>query len=130
MSSEGTPFQGLDYAASRIYGAHLALIAYTNPPNSLGDLSTYATLTQPTLTGGYAPIVLNGTWTFTNGVVTYLKAGANPRWTCTGAWSATANGSAIVDTAAGRLLHYKDFATPFVAANLRKLEIDIAHMVT
>jgi hypothetical protein len=130
MSTEGTPFQGLDYAASRIYGAHLSLIAYTNPPNSLGDSSTFASLTQPALSGGYAPIVLDGTWTFLNGLVTYLKAGANPRWTCTGGWSATANGSAIVDVAAGKLLHYKDFATPFIAANLRKIEVDIANVVT
>ena len=129
MATEGTPDQGLDYAAGRVYGSHLSLVAYTNAPNSLGSASTYASLTQPSSTNGYAPIVLDGTWTFAAGTVSYLKSGLNPSWTATGAWSATVNGVAMVDVASGKLLHFRDCAVPFVAANLRRLEIDITNVV-
>jgi hypothetical protein len=128
--AEGTPFQGLDYAAGRVYGSHLSLVAYTNAPNSLGDASTYATLVQPASTNGYAPITLDGTWTILNGTITYLKTGANPGWTATGVWSSTVNGVAMVDIAAGKLLHFRDNVTPFTAANLKRFEVDVTNLVS
>jgi hypothetical protein len=130
MATEGTPHQGLEYIASRTYGSHLSLVCYTNAADSLSDSSTYASLTQPATANGYAPITLDGTWSFTNGTVTYLKAGANPRWTATGTWGATVNGMAMVDIANGKLLHFRDNAVPFVAANLKKLEADITTLVS
>ena len=130
MATEGTPYEGLDYAAARVYGSHLSLVCYTNAPDSLGDGTTYGDLVQPSSSNGYAPIALDGTWTFTDGTVAYLKAGANPRWTATGSWSATVNGVAMVDVTAGKILHYRDCSVPFVAANLKKFEVDITNLVT
>ncbi len=129
MATEGTPFQGLDYAAARVYGAHLSLVAYTNAAGSLGDASVYADLVQPT-GGGYAPITLDGTWSFSNGTVSYVKSGADPRWTATGAWSNTVRGVAMVDIAQQKLLHFRDNGTAFVAANLKVLEVDITTLVS
>ena len=130
MASEGTPFQGLDYAAARVYGSQLSLVAYTNAADSLDDDTVYADLVQPTLSGGYAPIALDGTWSFADGTVTYLKSGANPRWTATGSWSGNVTGVAMVDVSAGKILHFRDLSTVFVAANLKKLEVDITNLVT
>jgi hypothetical protein len=129
VATEGTPNEGLDYAAGRVYGSHLSLVAYTNAANSLGTGSTYATLTQPT-GAGYAPIALDGTWTISGGTVSYLKAGLNPTWTAAGAWSLPVNGLAMVDIATGKLLHFRDCSTPFVASAGRRLTADITTLVS
>lgn len=128
MATSGTPNEGLDYAAGRVYGSHLTLVAYTNAADSLGPATVYANLSQPS-GGGYAPIVLDGTWSYLNGTVSYLKAGLPPRWTATGVWSSTVVGTAMVDALAGKVLHFKDNAVPFTAANGRVLEIDITNLV-
>ena len=130
MATSGTPFQGLDYAAARVYGSHLTLVCYTNAADSLADATVYGDLTQPATANGYAPITLDGDWSFVNGTVSYLKAGANPRWTATGSWSVTVTGVAMVDAVAGKILHFRDNAIPFVAANLKKLEVDITTLVS
>jgi hypothetical protein len=120
----------LDYATARIYGSQLSLVCYTNTANSLTLSSTYASLSKPTLGNGYAPILLDGTWTFTNGTVTYLKAGLNPLWTATGTWSAPVTGVAMVDLNTSTLLHFRDLSVAFVASNQRKLEVDVVNLVT
>ena len=131
MASEGTPLQGLDYAASKVYTSALSLVCYTNAANSLGDATTYASLTQPAVANGYAPIALSGVWTFTNGTVTYDHGTPdNPRWTATGTWGTPVNGIAMVDIAAGKILHFRDCAVPFVAANLKKLDVDLVNLVS
>jgi hypothetical protein len=130
MATEGTPYQGLDYCAGRIYASHLSLVCYTNAADSLSDTTVYADLTQPASANGYAPLTLDGTWTISNGTVTYLKNGANPGWTATGSWSVTVNGVAMVDISAGKILHFRDCSVPFVAANLKRLESDITTLVT
>jgi len=130
MATAGTPYQGLDYAAARVYGSQLSVVCYTNAANSLSDTSTYASLVQPAQTNGYAPILLDGTWSFANGVVTYLTSGANPRWTATGIWSSNVTGMAIVDVASGKLLHFRDNTVVFVAANLKKLECDLSTILS
>jgi len=130
MAVEGTPNQGLDYAAGRVYGSHLSLVCYTNAADSLGTATTYAGLTQPTVANGYAPIVLDGTWTILDGTVSYLKAGLNPVWTASGAWSAAVNGVAMVDASAGKILHFRDSSAPFTASSGRRLEVDITTLVS
>lgn len=130
MATEGTPYEGLDYAAARVYGSHLSLVCYTNAADSLGDETVYGDLTQPAVAAGYAPLALDGTWTFADGTVSYLKAGANPRWTATGGWGSNVTGVAMVDVTAGKILHFRDLSSPFVAANLKKLEVDITNLVT
>lgn len=130
MAAEGTPLQGLDYIASKVYvSGALSLVCYTNTAGSLGDATTYASLVQPT-GGGYAPITLNGTWTILNGTVTYDHGTPdNPSWTCTGTWSGNVTGVAMVDIAAGKIVHFRDLSSVFVAANLKKLEVDITNIV-
>jgi hypothetical protein len=129
MATEGTPSEGLEYASALVYGSQLSLVCYTNAADSLGASSVYADLTQPATANGYAPITLDGDWTFTDGTVSYLKDAANPRWTATGSWSVTVTGVAMVDIADGTLLHFRDNAIPFIAANLKKLEVDIVTLV-
>jgi hypothetical protein len=128
MASEGTPDEGLEYTSARVYGSHLSLVCYTNAADSLGGATVYADLVQPT-GGGYAPITLDGTWSFTDGTVSYLKLGEHPRWTATGVWSATVTGVAMVDISGTKILHFRDNAVPFTAANLKKLVVDITTLV-
>ena len=130
MATEGTPLQGLDYAAARVYGSHLSLVCYATAANSLGSATVYANLIQPSVSNGYAPVLLDGTWTFSGGTVSYLKAAANPGWNASGAWSLTVTGIAMVDVAAGRILHFRDCSTPFTATAGRRLEVDITTLVS
>ena len=127
MATSGTPKEGLDLIGDRVYisGADLTLIAYTNAGNSLDADSVYADLTQPSVSNGYAPITLDGTWTATDGIMTYVHSTpTHPTWTATGTWSGTVNGAAIV-SGTSVLVHFKDLAVPFTAANGRKLAVDL-----
>ena len=127
---QGTPNGGLDEIATRTYvnGADLTLVCYTNTADSLDLNSTAATLTQPNETNGYAPIVLSGAWSTSNGIVTYDHGGGtNPTWSASGAWSATVTGVAIIF--GGALMHFKDLSVPFVAAAGKKLAVDLATVV-
>ena len=127
MATSGTPKEGLDLIGDRAYvaGADLTLVAYTNTANSLDADSVYATLTQPTSSNGYAPILLDGTWTSTDGIMTYVHSTpTHPTWTATGAWSATVTGIAIV-SGTSTLVHFKDLSVAFTAANGRKLAADL-----
>lgn len=130
MATSGTPDDGLDEIASRVYvsGADLTLVAYTNAADSLGSSTVAGDLTQPTASNGYAPIVLNGTWSSSAGVLAYDHGGgSNPSWSATGSWSATVNGVALIYGSV--VVHFKDLSTPFVAANGRTLEIDLSTVV-
>ena len=127
MATSGTPKEGLDLIGERTYvnGADLTLIAYTNTADSLNADSVYADLTQPTSANGYAPILLNGTWTATDGIMTYVHSTpTHPTWTATGTWSATVRGVAIV-SGTSTLVHFKDLSVAFTAANGRKLAVDL-----
>lgn len=127
MASQGTPNEGLDLLADRVYisGADFHLVAYTNTADSLNDSSVYADLTQPTSSNGYAPILLDGTWSSTNGVITYAHSTpTHPEWTATGSWSGTVNGVAIIYNAA-TLIHFKDLSVAFTAASGRILTVDL-----
>ena len=132
MATQGTTNEGLDLIGDRylITATDLILVAYTNTADSLGPTSVLATLTQPTVSNGYAPITLDGTWTKTDGVMTYLHSSvlttantALTGWEATGTWSATVTGVALVT--ATTLQHFMDLSTPFIAANLKKLGIDL-----
>jgi len=132
MSRAGTPFGGLDEIAKRIYidGADFDLVLYTNTPNSLGDSTVTADLVQPT-GPGYAPITLNGVWSRLNGLVTYDHGTPdNPMWTAGGAWSAPVTGAAMISGAT--VVHFKDYNDAggnWVAANGKKLAVDITNLV-
>ena len=110
MAHKGTPNGGLVEIGERVYvnGADLTLVAYTNSPDSLGAATVAADLVQPAEANGYAPILLDGTWSVdSNGIVTYLHAGGlSPTWSATGTWSAPVTGAAIIIGA--RVLHFRD----------------------
>lgn len=133
MARSGTPKGGLSELAERVYvnGADFTLVAYTNTPNSLGDDSVAADLVQPTVANGYGPITLNGTWSVTDGIVEYDHGTPdNPTWTATGTWSAPVTGAAIIYGT--RLVHFRDYndaGGSWVAANGRKLAVDITNML-
>ena len=125
MALKGTPNDGLDDIATSAYvSGQLTLIAYTNPGDSLGATTVAADLNQPTEANGYAPIVLDGTFSSTDGILTYTHStSTNPGWTALGAWSADVTGVAIIKGAVCR--HFKDCDSPFTAAAGKKLEIDL-----
>jgi hypothetical protein len=130
MATSGTPYGGLDDIATLAYvSGSLTLVCYTNTADSLGATTVAADLTQPTTANGYAPITLNGTFTSTNGVLTYVHSTpTNPTWTATGAWSATVTGVAIIRGATVR--HFKDLTSAFVASTGRKLAVDLASVLS
>lgn len=131
MAHSGTPYGGLAEIAERVYinGADLTLVAYTNSPDSLGPDSVAADLVQPTQANGYAPIVLNGTWSNANGVISYDHPG-DPTWTASGTWSAPVTGCAIIYGA--RIMHFRDFndtGGSWSASAGRKLAAQIRELI-
>jgi len=134
MASQGTPDGGLDDIGALAYTSGLlTLVGYTNTAGSLSNVTVVADLTQPTTSNGYAPILLDGVWSETNGVLTYVhSAGANnfsgnPGWQATGVWSATVNGIALIHGT--KVRHFMDLSIPFVAANLKKLVADLSTVI-
>src|SRR6185369_14928944 len=124
MATQGSPLAGLDDIASLAYvSGALTLVAYSNPANSLGSSTVAADISQPSSSNGYAPIVLNGTWSSSGGILTYVHSTpTNPGWIATGTWTANVNGVAIVRGSIVR--HFKDLSSAFVAAAGKKLEVD------
>jgi len=134
MASQGTPNEGLDnIIATRVYvSASLFAYCYVNTQDSLGQTSVFADLTQPSGTG-YVPIPLNGTWSSTNGVVTYdhgtpddpffqnteAEGGSN--------WSQAVTGIAISD--GNFILHFKDTSSPVTMGPQKKLRVDLSNLV-
>lgn len=142
MARQGTPNGGLNEIAERAYvnGADFTLVAYTNAQDSLGPNTVAADLTQPTSANGYAPIVLTGTWTSTNGVLGYshpagpnADALGNPGWFPTGAWSAPVTGVALVY--GSRVVQFYDHrdgagvAASFTAAAGKRLVVDLTTLL-
>jgi hypothetical protein len=142
VARQGTPNGGLNEIAERAYvnGADFTLVAYTNTQDSLGPNTVAADLTQPNQTNGYAPIVLNGTWSVSNGVLTYQHPAGpntdtlgNPGWFPTGAWSADVTGVALIS--GSRVMHFHDHRDgngdpkTFTAANGRRLTVDLSTLV-
>lgn len=125
MATQGSPYGGLDDIASLAYvSGALTLVCYTNTANSLSESTVAANLTQPSTANGYAPIVLDGTWSSVNGILTYQhSSGTHPTWTATGSWSATVTGVAIIRGLTVR--HFRDLSAAFVASAGRKLAVDL-----
>ena len=130
MATSGTPNGGLDEIATRshVSGADFTLVAYQNAADSLGATTVVADLVQPASANGYAPIVLDGTWSVTNGVLGYTHSvGLHPTWNATGTWGGAVNGTAVIYNAI--VIHFKDLDTPFTAAAAKSLSIDLDTVV-
>lgn len=130
MATSGTPNDGLDEIVTRAYinGADLTLVAYQNTADSLGSTTVTADLTQPSTANGYAPILLDGTWAVSAGVLSYTHSTpTHPKWTATGSWGSNVTGVAIVNGAT--VWHFKDLDVVFTAAAGKSLTIDLTTLV-
>ena len=130
MATSGTPNNGLDEIANRAYitGTDLTLVAYQNTADSLGATTVVSDLTQPASANGYAPIVLDGTWASTNGVLSYTHSTpTHPEWVASGAWGGNVTGVAIIFGA--DVIHFKDLASVFSAAAGKRLRVDLTTVV-
>jgi hypothetical protein len=128
MATSGFTFGGLNLIGQRflLLAADTQLVAYVNAPNSLGDTTVAADLSQPTVANGYAPITLTANrWTCTNGILTYNTGTGTgfPTWSATSTWSGTVNGTAIISGTT--CIAFKDLTTPWSAALNLKLAIDL-----
>lgn len=130
MPLNGTSYEGIDNVIVPAVYTGLDLRLYTNAPDSLAKTTVLADLTYPSGTG-YATITLSGTWSSTNGVVTYDHGTPdNPVFTNSGGsdWTGTVVGAAITDGT--YLLHWKDFTSgPLTVVPARDVEIDISSLV-
>lgn len=130
MATSGTPFEGRDNIIGPAVYTGLQLVLYTNTKNSLTSSSVLADLTAPSGTG-YAAIPLSGTWSFSNGVVSYDHgSGTNPTFENTGgvSWTGDVTGAAISDGT--YLLHFNDFASnPLTVVAGGQIEVDVSSLV-
>ena len=134
MATKGTTDEGQDNViGARVYTTgSLQLRCYTNTPDSLGETSVFADFTEPTGTG-YAPITLNGVWSFNNGVCTYdhgtpddpafenteSEGGSNWSTDVTGVWM----------TDGIYCLHFSDLVSPVTMTPGYRLSVDLSSLV-
>lgn len=134
MATKGTPDEGQDdVIGTRLYTTGtLQLRLYTNLADSLDESTVFADLTEPTGTG-YAPIVLSGVWTFTDGVVTYdhgtpddpvfenteSQGGSN--------WSNDITGVFMTDGI--YVLHFQDLVTSVTMTPGYKIRVDLSTLI-
>lgn len=128
MATFGTTNEGKDnIIAANVYTASLEMGLYTNTANSLTTDSVLADITEPSGTG-YARVTLNGSWSASNGVVTYTP---NIKFENTGAtsWTGDVTGSFITDGT--YLLHFKDRTGGAVEMTAGKvLEVSISALLS
>lgn len=134
MADAGTPYEGVDnlllnaYQSGGTVDGNLTLVLYTNTGDSLTRESVYADLVQPdNAAEGYAAITLDGTWSSSNSVISYVHSSStNPTFQNTGSGTAwdTVTGSAICDGA--YLLHFVDMGNPVALAANATLVIDVS----
>jgi len=129
MSTSGTPHEGKDDIIVPAVYTGLDLRLYTNTQNSLTATTILSNITYPSGTG-YATISLSGTWSSTDGVITYEHPG-NPQFENTGGTTWTGGDvTGVVITDASAILHFKDLALgPVTMTAGQILEIDISSLV-
>lgn len=131
MASYGTPNEGKDnIIASAVYTASLSIGLYTNTQDSLDADSVLADITEPddgATSDGYARQTLNGSWSFSDGIVTYTP---NIQFENTGgsSWTNDVTGAFITDGT--YLLHFLDrVGGPLTMTAGKILEIDISTLL-
>jgi hypothetical protein len=125
MATNGSAYEGLDNIVAAAVYTGLDLRLYTNTADSLTKSTVLADLTYTSGTG-YATLSLSGTWSASDGVVTYSHPG-NPSFTNTsgGNWTGNVVGAAITDGT--YLLHWKDFASgAFTVVDTQTVAVDIS----
>jgi len=131
MATNGTPFEGRDNIIATAVYTGLDLRLYTNTANSLTVSTILANLTFPSGTG-YATFTLSGTWSSTNGVVTYDDGTPdNPEFENTGVSNWTGDPTGAVITDGTFILHFKDFALGTIVMTPGKvIEVDISTLTS
>ncbi len=131
MADKGTPNEGRDLIAGRVYLPGLQLRAYVNLQDSLTPVSVLADIVEPT-GPGYAPITLTDTWTSVNGIVTY--DGPDPFFQNSAPfggsnWSSNVTGVWMTDGV--RILHFSDLisAGGITMTPQYKLTVDLTNLV-
>lgn len=132
MATSGTPDEGQDLIAARVYDGTLEFRLYANTADSLDETTVFADIVEPTGTG-YAPIPLAGVYTSTDGVVTYdhgtpddpvfenLNAGGGSNW------SNPITGAFMTDGVV--VLHFKDLSSSVTMTPGKKLKIDLSTLI-
>lgn len=134
MATKGSPLEGFDnIVGPRVYTPTLTLRCYVNTLDSLSDATVFADIVEPT-GGGYAPITLNGTWTWTDGVGLYDHGTPDdPQFENTNAegganWSQAVTGIWMTDGTS--VLHFMDLSDGAVTMTPgKKLRADISNLV-
>ena len=133
MATSGTPNEGRDnIIAPRVY-SNLQLRLYTNTGDSLDEDTVLADINEPTGTG-YASYTLAGTWSSTDGVVTYDDGTPDdPVFQNTGGtnWNLPVVGAFITDGT--YVLHFRDGQAangwPVTMTPNRKIRVDLSSLV-
>jgi len=140
MATFGTPYEGRDEIIVPLVYQYLSdnsvlnLGLFTNSSGTLGPTSLIGDISEPSGTG-YAAYALEGTWSSSNGVVTYSDGSpANPQFENTGGtdWVGDITG-AYISGAPGvtyYLLHFKFFSSPITLQPGQVLEIDISSLLS
>ena len=134
MATKGSPLEGFDnIVGPRVYTNTLTLRCYVNTADSLSAASVLADIVEPTGTG-YAPIILNGTWTWNSGVGTYDHGtpddpqfeNTNPEGGAN--WSQAVTGQFMTDGT--YILHFMDLSDGAVTMTPgKKLRADLSNLV-
>ncbi len=134
MATKGTPDEGQDNViGARVYTTGtLQLRCYINTADSLSESTVFADMTEPTGTG-YGFILLNGVYSFNNGVITYdhgtpddpifenteSEGGSNWSNPITGVWM----------TDGTYVLHFQDLVTSVTMTPGKKLQVDLSTLI-
>lgn len=132
MATQGTPYEGRDnIIVPAVYTSGLKLGVYTNTAGSLSASTVLANITQPTGAGS-GDKTLNGTWSSSNGVITYDDGTPdNPIFenTDSGNWSADVTGIFLHNGT--YILHFKDLSSGAVTMTPGdQIEVDISTLIS
>ena len=132
MADSGTAHEGVDNVLINAYTG-LKLILYTNGFQAFDRDSVLADFTEPDSVdsesdpNGYAPVLLNGTWSSLQSVITHVP---DVTFTNTGnseAWNIVYGAAMVTAT---HVLHWKDFANEYALDVGQSLVVDLSSMVT
>lgn len=131
MAGFGTPNEGKDSIISpAVYTASLKIGLYTNTQDSLDSSTVLADITEPddaATSDGYAQQTMNGSWSYSNGAVTYTP---NIQFENTGGSSWTDDVTGVFIHNDTYILHFKDLSSAITMTAGKILEVDISALLS
>ena len=128
MATSGTPFEARDnYIVPAVYvSGSLDMRLYTNTADSLSSTTVLADLAYP-VGSGYATYTLSGSYSSTNGVITYNDGTpSNVVFTAGDNWSG-GDVVGVAMTSGGYLVHFKDLSLgPTTMTTGTIIEVDLS----